>query len=39
MKNLLDEYIKFTVKKIRKYLKEILGSYYDEVIVNEYIKT
>ncbi len=39
MKNLMDQYIKFTVKKIRNYMKTILNKYYDEEIVNEYIKT
>ncbi len=39
MKNLMDEYIKFSVKKIRKYMKTILGMHYDEEIVKEFIKT
>lgn len=39
MKNIMDEYIEFTEKNIRKYMKMIFNSYYDEEIVSEYIKT
>lgn len=39
MKNLMDEYIEFTSKKIKKYIKMILRSKYDENIVQEYLKT
>lgn len=39
MKNLMDEYIDFTSKKIKKYIKMILRSKYDEEIVQEFLKT
>lgn len=39
MKNLMDTYLEFTEKKIKKYFKMIFGQYYDEKIVNEYLKT
>ena len=39
MKNLMDEYIDFTSKKIKKYIKMILRSKYDEDIVQEFLKT
>lgn len=39
MKNLMDEYIDFTSKKIKKYIKIILRTKYDEEIVQEFLKT
>lgn len=39
MKNLMDEYIDFTSKKIKKYIKLILGIKYEETIVEEFLKT
>ena len=39
MKNLMDMYLSFTEKKVRKYMKLIYGEIYDEQIVNEYLKT
>lgn len=39
MKNLMDTYINFTEKKIKKYMKMIFSQYYDEQIVSEYLRT
>ncbi len=39
MRNLMEEYLRFTIKKIKKYMRTILATYYDEEIVKEYIKT
>ena len=39
MNNLMDTYITFTEKKIKKYLKTLLEKQYDENLVNEYLKT
>ena len=39
MKNLMDQYIDFTTKKLKKYIKMIFRTQYDEEIVKEYIKT
>lgn len=39
MKNLMDEYIDFTSKKIKKYVRMILRSKYDEKIVQEFLRT
>jgi len=39
MKNLMDMYLNFTEKKIKKYLRTIYSQYYDEQIVSEYLKT
>lgn len=39
MKNIMDTYLNFTEKKIRKYMKMIFSKYYDEEIVNEYLRT
>ena len=39
MRNLMDEYIDFTSKKIKKYVRMILRSKYDEKIVQEFLKT
>ena len=39
MNNLMDTYITYTEKKIKKYMKTILDKQYDENLVNEYLKT
>lgn len=39
MKNLMDEYIDFTAKKIKKYIRMMLRTKYDENIVQEFLKT
>ena len=39
MRNLMDTYLNFTEKKIKKYIKTIFAKYYDEDIVSEYLKT
>lgn len=39
MRNLMDTYLNFTEKKIKKYMKTIFAKYYDEDIVSEYLKT
>ena len=39
MNNLMDEYIEFTKKNLRKYMKLIFEKYYDNIIIEEYIKT
>ena len=39
MNNLMDTYIAFTEKKIKKYMKTILAKQYDENLLNEYLKT
>lgn len=39
MKNLMDEYIDFTSKKIKKYIKMILRNKYNEEVVQEFLKT
>lgn len=39
MNNLMDTYLKFTEKKIKKYMKTIFSSCYDEELVGEYLKT
>ena len=39
MNNLMDTYITFTEKKIKKYMKALLAKQYDEQIINEYLKT
>lgn len=39
MKNLMDTYLNFTEKKIKKYMKMIFSQYYDEQIVSEYLRT
>ena len=39
MKNLMDVYLSFTERKIKKYMKLIFNQYYDENIVNEYLRT
>lgn len=39
MKNIMDTYLNFTEKKIKKYMKIIFASFYDEEIVSEYLRT
>ena len=39
MKNLVDTYLNFTERKIKKYMRTILVQYYDEQIVSEFLKT
>lgn len=39
MNNLMDTYLNFTEKKIKKYMRMIFSQYYDEKIVSEYLKT
>lgn len=39
MKNLMDTYLNFTEKKIKKYMRMIFGKYNNEEIVNDYLKT
>lgn len=39
MKNLMDTYLDYTEKTIKKYLKTIFSKYYDDEIVIEYLKT
>ena len=39
MRNVMDEYIDFTSKKIKKYMKLIFRTQYDEQIVQEFLKT
>ena len=39
MKNIMDTYLNFTEKKIKKYMKIIFSTYYDEEIVSEYLRT
>ena len=39
MKNIMDTYLNFTEKKIKKYMRMIFAGYYDEKIVSEYLRT
>ena len=39
MKNLMDVYLSFTERKIKKYMKLIFNQYYDENIVTDYLRT
>lgn len=39
MKNIMDMYLDFTEKAIKKYMKMIYSRYYDEEIVSEYLRT
>ena len=39
MNNLMDTYLNFTEKKIKKYMKLIFSTYYDEELINEYLRT
>ena len=35
----MDTYLNFTEKKIKKYMKLIFSTYYDEELINEYLRT
>lgn len=39
MKNIMDMYLNFTEKRIRKYMRLVYSQYYNEEIINEYLKT
>lgn len=39
MNNLMDCYLNFTEKKIKKYMKMIFNANYNEELVNEYLRT
>ena len=39
MKNLMDLYLNFTEKRIKKYMRLIYSQYYNDEIVSEYLKT
>ena len=39
MKNIMDMYLKFTERKIKKYIRMAYSQYFNEEIVNEYLKT
>lgn len=39
MNNLMNEYIEFTKKNLNKYMKIIFEKYYDNIVIEEYIKT
>lgn len=39
MKNLMDMYLNFTEKRIKKYMRTIYTGYYDEEIVEEFLRT
>lgn len=39
MKNVMDMYLNFTEKRIKKYMKIIYGRYYDEEVTTEYLRT
>jgi len=39
MKNLMDMYLNFTEKRLKKYIRIIYSQYYNEEIVGEYLKT
>lgn len=39
MKNIVDMYLNFTEKRIKKYMKLIYSQYYNDEIVSEYLKT
>ena len=39
MKNLMDMYLNFTEKRIKKYMRIIYDQYYNEEIISEYLKT
>jgi len=39
MKNLMDSYLSFTEKRIKKYMKMAYSQFYKEEIVSEYLKT
>lgn len=39
MNNLMDTYLNFTEKKIKKYMKMIFNRHYDEKLISEYLRT
>jgi len=39
MKNIMDTYLNFTEKKIKKYMRMFYSQYYNEEVVSEYLKT
>ena len=39
MKNIMDEYIKFTKKNIKSYMKMVFNTHYNAEIVDEFLKT
>ena len=39
MKNLMDSYLSFTEKRIKKYMKMAYLQFYNEEIVSEYLRT
>lgn len=39
MKNVMDMYLNFTEKRIKKYMKIIYDRYYDEEVTTEYLRT
>jgi len=39
MRNLMDMYLNFTEKRIKKYMRIVYSQYYNEEIVSEYLKT
>ena len=39
MNNLMDTYLKFTEKKIKKYMKIVFSVNYDEEIIEEFLRT
>lgn len=39
MNNIMDTYLNFTEKKIKKYMKMIFASLYDEELISEYLRT
>ena len=39
MKNLMDMYLNFTEKRIKKYMRIIYVQYFNEEIISEYLKT
>lgn len=39
MENVMDVYINFTKKKVKKYMKMIFVKYYNDEIVNEFLQT
>lgn len=39
MKNIMDMYLNFTEKKIKKYMRMFYSNHYNEEIIDEYLKT
>ena len=39
MKNIMDMYLNFTEKRVKKYMRMVYSQYYNEEIVGEYLKT